>query len=75
MRGKQIFDSQNNFLIIPKLFGADGYWKHLIESCITNRNERSKLKLSAVCILETEMLLANQPYGFFKRECAALYKL
>ena len=27
MRGKQIFDSQNNFLIIPKLFGADGYWK------------------------------------------------
>ncbi|MFZ1517570.1 MAG: tetrathionate reductase family octaheme c-type cytochrome [Ignavibacteriaceae bacterium] len=27
MRGKQIYDSQNNYLIIPKLFGADGYWK------------------------------------------------
>lgn len=27
MRGKQIFDSQNNYLIIPKLFGESGYWK------------------------------------------------
>ena len=27
MRGKQIYDSKNNYLITPKLFGADGYWK------------------------------------------------
>ncbi|MEZ5011732.1 MAG: hypothetical protein R2744_09110 [Bacteroidales bacterium] len=27
MRGKQIYDSQNNYLIVPKLFGGDGYWK------------------------------------------------
>ena len=27
MRGKQIYDSQNNYLIVPKLFGEDGYWK------------------------------------------------
>ncbi len=27
MRGKQIYDSENNYLIIPKLFGEDGYWK------------------------------------------------
>ncbi|MBK7630331.1 MAG: tetrathionate reductase family octaheme c-type cytochrome [Ignavibacteriales bacterium] len=27
MRGKQIYDSQNKYLIVPKLFGEDGYWK------------------------------------------------
>lgn len=27
MRGMQIYDSKNNYLITPKLFGADGYWK------------------------------------------------
>ncbi len=27
MRGKQIYDSRNNYLIAPKLFGEDGYWK------------------------------------------------
>ena len=27
MRGKQIYDSQNNYLIVPKLFGEGGYWK------------------------------------------------
>ena len=27
MRGKQIYDSQNNYMIVPKLFGKDGYWK------------------------------------------------
>ena len=27
MRGKQIYDSENNYLAIPKLFGSDGYWK------------------------------------------------
>ena len=27
MRGEQIYDSKNNYLIIPKLFGEDGYWK------------------------------------------------
>lgn len=27
MRGKQPFDKQNNYLIIPHLYGEDGYWK------------------------------------------------
>lgn len=27
MRGKQIYDSGNNYLIVPKLFGEGGYWK------------------------------------------------
>ena len=27
MRGKQIYDSENNYLIIPHLFGENGYWK------------------------------------------------
>jgi octaheme c-type cytochrome (tetrathionate reductase family) len=27
MRGKQIYDSKNNYLIVPKLFGENGYWK------------------------------------------------
>ncbi|MFO7755146.1 MAG: tetrathionate reductase family octaheme c-type cytochrome [Bacteroidales bacterium] len=26
MRGKQPYDARNNYLIIPKLFGKDGYW-------------------------------------------------
>lgn len=26
MRGKQIYDSDNNYLILPKLFGEGGYW-------------------------------------------------
>ncbi len=27
MKGKQIYDKVNNYLIIPKLFGEGGYWK------------------------------------------------
>lgn len=27
MRGKQIYDKKNNYLIIPHLFGRDGYWQ------------------------------------------------
>lgn len=27
MRGKQMFDSKNKHLIVPKLFGENGYWK------------------------------------------------
>ena len=27
MRGKQPFDTKNNYLIVPHLFGKDGYWK------------------------------------------------
>lgn len=27
MRGKQIYDVENNYLVVPKLFGKDGYWK------------------------------------------------
>ncbi|MCP5061481.1 MAG: cytochrome C, partial [Ignavibacteriae bacterium] len=25
--GKQIYDSGNNYLVVPKLFGKGGYWK------------------------------------------------
>ncbi len=27
MRGKQIYDAGNNYLVVPKLFGKGGYWK------------------------------------------------
>lgn len=27
MRGKQIYDSKNNYLIVPRLFGENGYWQ------------------------------------------------
>lgn len=27
MRGKQPYDSANNYLIVPKLYGENGYWK------------------------------------------------
>ena len=27
MKGKQPYDSENNYLIVPHLFGKDGYWK------------------------------------------------
>ncbi|MCK5066652.1 MAG: tetrathionate reductase family octaheme c-type cytochrome [Bacteroidales bacterium] len=27
MRGKQIYDSKHNYVIIPKLYGEGGYWK------------------------------------------------
>ena len=27
MKGKQPFDPVNKYLIVPKLFGPDGYWK------------------------------------------------
>lgn len=27
MRGKQPYDAKNNYLIVPKLYGEDGYWK------------------------------------------------
>lgn len=27
MRGKQIYDAENNYMVVPKLFGEGGYWK------------------------------------------------
>jgi hypothetical protein len=27
MKGKQPYDSENNYLIVPHLYGKDGYWK------------------------------------------------
>ncbi len=29
MRGKQMYDPENGYLIVPHLFGPDGYWKTL----------------------------------------------
>jgi octaheme c-type cytochrome (tetrathionate reductase family) len=42
MRGKQIYDSEKRYLIIPKLFGADGYWKTY------NWDEASRIGMASV---------------------------
>ena len=42
MRGKQIYDSRNNYLIVPKLFGKDGYWTSF------NWNSASKLGMKEI---------------------------
>ncbi len=57
MRGKQIYDSENNYLVIPKLFGDGGYWKTF------DWNAAAKLGMESVDIpysgkynfIETEM--------------------
>ena len=57
MRGKQIYDSKNDYLIIPKLFGKDGYWKTY------NWNSASQLGMKEINLpysgsysfIETEM--------------------
>jgi octaheme c-type cytochrome (tetrathionate reductase family) len=42
MKGKQIYDSEYKYLIIPKLFGEDGYWKTF------NWNDASKIGMESV---------------------------
>lgn len=57
MRGKQIYDSKNNYLIVPKLFGEGGYWKTF------DWNSASELGMSSInlpysgeyAFIETEM--------------------
>lgn len=57
MRGTQIYDAVNNYLIIPKLFGPDGYWKTF------NWDEASRLGMNEINLpysgeysfVETEM--------------------
>ncbi len=57
MRGKQIYDSKNDYLIAPKLFGEDGYWKTF------NWNKASELGMASINLpysgkynfVETEM--------------------
>ncbi|MCW8848594.1 MAG: tetrathionate reductase family octaheme c-type cytochrome [Melioribacteraceae bacterium] len=57
MKGKQIYDSENNYLAIPKLFGNGGYWKTY------SWNDAAKLGMESVGLeysgkhgfIETEM--------------------
>ena len=56
MRGKQIYDSKNNYLIAPKLFGKDGYWKTF------NWDKASKLGMTEI------NLDYSGKYGFVETE-------
>lgn len=56
MRGKQIYDSKNNYLIAPKLFGTDGYWKTF------NWNKAAELGMA-----EIELAYSGK-YGFVETE-------
>ncbi|MCD4741329.1 MAG: tetrathionate reductase family octaheme c-type cytochrome, partial [Desulfobacteraceae bacterium] len=56
MRGKQIYDSRNNYLIVPKLFGEDGYWKTY------NWNSASKLGMREI------NLAYSGKFGFVETE-------
>ncbi|MCF8242793.1 MAG: tetrathionate reductase family octaheme c-type cytochrome [Melioribacteraceae bacterium] len=57
MRGKQIYDDENNYLIVPNLFGKDGYWKTY------NWNKASEIGMASINLeysgsydfIETEM--------------------
>lgn len=57
MRGKQIIDAENNYVIVPKLFGDGGFWKTF------DWNNSAKLGMESVGIdysgkydfIETEM--------------------
>lgn len=42
MQGKQIYDSKYNYLIVPKLYGPDGYWKTY------DWNEASKIGMASI---------------------------
>lgn len=56
MKGKQIYDTKHNYLIIPKLFGPGGYWKTF------DWNAASKLGMEAV------NLEYSGEYGFIETE-------
>jgi len=56
MRGKQIYDSENNYLIVPKLFGADGFWKTF------DWNQASELGMKEID------LAYSGSYGFVETE-------
>ena len=57
MKRKQIFESKNNYLAVPKLFGEGGYWKTY------DWNSATKLGMESVSLeysgeynfIETEM--------------------
>ena len=57
MRGKQPYDSQNNYIIVPKLYGENGYWKTFDWVKASEEGmEQINLKFSGnVGFLETEM--------------------
>jgi len=57
MRGKQPYDAVNNYLIVPKLYGEDGYWKTFDwEKASALGMEKINLEFSGtVGFVETEM--------------------
>jgi octaheme c-type cytochrome (tetrathionate reductase family) len=57
MRGKQIYDSQNDYLIVPKLFGEGGYWKTYDwnAASILGMKEVNLLYSGSYSFTETEM--------------------
>jgi octaheme c-type cytochrome (tetrathionate reductase family) len=56
MRGKQIYDTDNNYLITPKLFGPDGYWTTF-----------DWLSASEIGMAETKLPFSGK-YGFIETE-------
>jgi octaheme c-type cytochrome (tetrathionate reductase family) len=57
MRGKQIYDSKNNYLIVPKLFGEGGYWK-TFDWNLASENGMKEIELAysgEYGFIETEM--------------------
>lgn len=57
MRGKQIYDAVNSYLIIPKLFGDGGYWKTL-DWNLASQNGMKEVNLNysgKYAFIETEM--------------------
>lgn len=60
MRGKQPFDAKNNYLIVPKLYGEDGYWKTFDWKLASEKGMKTvKLDFSGeVGFVETEMYWA-----------------
>lgn len=56
MRGKQIYDSENNYLITPKLFGPDGYWTTF-----------DWISASELGMAETKLAFSGK-YGFVETE-------
>lgn len=57
MRGKQPYDPVNNYLIVPKLYGQDGYWKtfNWVESSGIGMKEIDLQYSGTVDFIETEM--------------------
>ena len=56
MKGKQIYDTENNYLIVPRLFGEGGFWKEF------DWNKASEIGMKSV------NLAYSGKYGFVETE-------